>query len=142
MRFWDTSAIIPLLVREPSSAALKVERGLDREMIVWWGTQVECTSTIARLERIGELTSGRVTVALDRFDALRRTWDEVEPAEVVRTRARRLLRVHPLRAADALQLAAALAAAEGRPDALPFVCLDGRLNGAAEREGFEIVDPS
>jgi uncharacterized protein len=73
---------------------------------------------------------------LDRFAG---TWDEVQPSESVRETARRLLRVHDLRAADAVQLAAALAAAEGRPGTLTVVCLDERLGIAAEREGFTLI---
>jgi hypothetical protein len=49
------------------------------------------------------------------------------------------LRVHDLRVADALQLAAALAAAEARPATLAVVCLDDRLGAAAEREGFPVL---
>lgn len=44
-----------------------------------------------------------------------------------------------LRAADALQLAAALAAAENNPSALSIVTLDDRLAEAAEREGFPLM---
>jgi hypothetical protein len=54
--------------------------------------------------------------------------------------ASRLLRVHPLRAADALQLAAALAAAKGDPSSLDVVCLDQRLSEAARREGFRVLE--
>jgi predicted nucleic acid-binding protein len=53
--------------------------------------------------------------------------------------ALRLLRVHALRAADSLQLAAAIVAAEHEPSALEFVSLDERLNEAASREGFRIL---
>ncbi len=53
----------------------------------------------------------------------------------------RLLRTHSLRAADALQLAAARAASEERPDTLPFVTLDERLALAAQREGFAVIQP-
>lgn len=58
--------------------------------------------------------------------------------EQLKDLAKRLLRVHPLRTADALQLAAALVyRAEGSP--LDFVCLDERLCSAAEREGFIVI---
>jgi hypothetical protein len=52
----------------------------------------------------------------------------------------RLLRVHPLRAADSLQLAAAVVASEGDPGELPFVCLDEKLAQAASREGFVCLE--
>jgi predicted nucleic acid-binding protein len=78
---------------------------------------------------------------LGRLGALARAWREVQPVMAVRETAIRLLRVHPLRSADALQLASAIVAAEGHPATLPLVTLDGRLAQAAEREGFVIVRP-
>jgi hypothetical protein len=66
-------------------------------------------------------------------------WQEIVPADAIRTGAQRLLRVHPQRAADALQLAAAIAASEGDPETLAFVCLDDRLAETAAREGFSLV---
>jgi predicted nucleic acid-binding protein len=57
----------------------------------------------------------------------------------VERRARRLLALHPLRAADALQLASALVACDERPDRLPLVTLDERLAAAAMREGFRVL---
>ena len=63
----------------------------------------------------------------------------MSPTERVRESARRFLRVHHLRAADALQLGAAFVAAEGVPSSLALVTLDSRLAEAALREGFEVV---
>ncbi len=54
----------------------------------------------------------------------------------------RFLRVHPLRAADALQLAAAFTASERRPASLEIVTLDERLADAARKEGFTLIDVS
>ncbi len=62
--------------------------------------------------------------------------------EVVRRHAERVVEAHPLRAADALQIAAALVAAEEDPGSLPFVTLDRNLAEAAEREGFRVYLPS
>jgi predicted nucleic acid-binding protein len=102
---------------------------------VWWGTPVECASAIARLERDGAPPE-RVVEAFARLDDIARAWTEVEPHDEVRDVARRLLRVHPLRAADALQLAAAYVIAERRPATLEVVTLDERLRLAAMKEGF------
>jgi hypothetical protein len=77
---------------------------------------------------------------LDRLKQLAAGWHEIEPSEIVRENAIRFLRVHPLRAADALQLAAAFMASERRPPSLQIVTLDERLADAARREGFELVD--
>ena len=78
--------------------------------------------------------------ALERLDSLAEGWNEVQPVAAVRITARRLLRVHPLRTADALQLAAAVVAAEGVPASLDLVTLDDRLAAAARREGFVVRD--
>jgi hypothetical protein len=66
-------------------------------------------------------------------------WVEIEPSPAVRENAGRVLLLHPLRAADALQLAAALVWAGGRPAGHELVCLDERLREAAAREGFAIL---
>jgi predicted nucleic acid-binding protein len=139
MRFWDASAIVPLLVFEPSSELLLDLLERDPVMVVWWGAPVECTSAIARRERDGALTVADATTALERLRAVAAGWHEVLPVDPVRGTAQRLLRVHPLRSADSLQLAAAIVAAEHEPPTLEFVSLDERLNDAASREGFRTV---
>ena len=111
----------------------------DERLVVWWGTRVECASGLARPEREGALTADGVGEAFTAIDALTNLWAEVEPSARLRDVARRLLRTHPLRTADALQLSAAITASEQRPANLPFVCLDARLVTAATREGFRIV---
>ncbi len=115
------------------------EHGRDPEVVVWWATEVECESGIARGEREGLLTGAEGTLARERLEELRERWVEVEPAEPQRKAARRLLRTHPLRAGDALQLSAALVAAEADPVTLELVTLDDRLADAARREGFQVV---
>jgi hypothetical protein len=138
MRFWDASAIVPLLLDEPESPALRQLLRGDAGLVVWWGTPVECASAIARVARDGALTSRDETTALDLLRTLERSWHEILPTTPVRQTAQRLLRVHPLRAADALQLAAALAWAAGDPLGLCLVTRDDRLADAARREGFEL----
>ena len=141
MRFWDTSAVVPLLTDEPSSAAVLRQFERDPQLVAWWGTEIECVSAVTRREREGALDAQSMVGALDRLDALSLVWTEVEPGQRVRQVAVRLLRVHPLRSADALQLAAAIVASEDQPASLPFVTLDDRLAQAAEREGFPVVRP-
>lgn len=140
MRFWDSSAIVPLLVREATTEAMRSIAEEDPVMLVWWATPIECVSAIARLERDGDLTSGATLAALERLDALVEGCNEVQPVEAARRAARRLLRVHRLRTADALQLAAAVVAAEGHPASLEVVTLDDRLIEAARREGFVVLE--
>jgi predicted nucleic acid-binding protein len=108
----------------------------DAGVLAWWGTRVECESAIARLERDRMLGPRSAATARGRLARFAATWQEVQPSEALREDALRLLRTHELRAADALQLAAGVAAAEGKPTTLAFVCLDDRLADAAEVEGF------
>lgn len=142
MRYWDSSALLPLLVAEAASPVVRQEFELDPEVIAWWATEAECVSVLARLERDGTLESAAMGQALRRLDRLAASWHEVQPVTAVRTTAIRLLRVHPLRTADAFQLAAAIIAAEDQPATLPLVTLDGRLAQAADREGFVVTHPA
>ena len=109
-------------------------------MFVWWGSEVECVSALARGERDGALDASAITRALHILRELAAEWHEIDPNDAIREAAARFLRVHPLRAADALQLAAAFAAAERRPASLELVTLDDRLANAARKEGFDVVD--
>ena len=139
MRFWDSSAVVALLVDELASPSVRAAHADDIAMATWWGTEVECASALARLEREGRLDATQMADAVERLDELAAGWAEVQPVQRIRRAALRLLRVHPLRAADALQLAAAVAAAEDHPASLPVVTLDDRLGDAAGREGFRVV---
>jgi predicted nucleic acid-binding protein len=140
VKFWDSSAIVPLIVAEPTTRRLQSLAGSDTEMLVWWGSEIECVSALARLEREAALDAKGVAIASRRLGELAHAWHEVEANEAVRDSALRFLRVHPLRAADALQLAAAFEAAEHRPTSLQFVTLDERLANAAQKEGFAMVE--
>ena len=138
MKFWDSSAVVALLVDEPAQAIVQRELELDPGMIVWWATRVECVSALVRRERDQSIDAASTRKALDQLRKLGDEWHEVLPTRVLRNAAERLLRVHVLRAADALQLAAALTAAADDPSTLEFFCLDERLKDAAEREGFRV----
>ena len=140
MRFWDASAVVPLLMIDTATQDLQRLAAADPAMLVWWATEVECASAIARLEREGALDDAAVIGAFDRLQRLAASWHEVDASDAVREAAVRFLRVHPLRAADALQLAAAFVAAERRPASLEVVTLDDRLAAAARKEGFALIE--
>ncbi len=140
MRFWDASAVVPLLVGEAASDVVEEILRHDPVMLVWWATEAECASALARLERSNVLAPDDLEIALTRLAELSPGWHEIQAVPSVRRTALRLLRTHPLRAADALQLAAALIASEGNPASLEVVALDDRLIEAARREGFVVVD--
>jgi predicted nucleic acid-binding protein len=141
MRFWDSSAIVPLIVEEERSRACRALRRVDRTMIVWIFARTEITSALYRLARDGHLDKKDVAAALRRLERLSRTWTEVEAVDPVRDRAERALAVHALSAADALQLGAALVAARDRPKHRSFVTADTRLGDAATAEGFDVIVP-
>jgi predicted nucleic acid-binding protein len=135
--FWDTSALIRLLVREPDrDRVLSVVARLDPGIAIWWATPVEAESAISRREREGALSPADAQLARIALDRLVSRCAEVGPSNDVRATARRLLRTHALRAADALQLAAALVWAAGNPEGHAFCSTDERLREAASREGF------
>lgn len=140
MRFWDASAIVSLLIAQVSTRRLQALAARDPDMLVWWASEVECASAIARLERNAMLDPQAAVLAFNRLKQFAAGWHEVDPSDMIRETAVRLLRVHPLRVADALQLAAAFVAAEQRPSSLEMITLHNRLASAAQKEGFPVLD--
>ena len=136
--FWDSSALVPLLFPEDHSAALTALVVGDREITIWWATPLECQSAMHRRHRESALPRASLAMATERLRSLVELADTVSPTDEVRRRAARLVAVHPLRAADALQLAAALLWCEEQPHNEGFVCLDARLRDAARNEGFDV----
>jgi predicted nucleic acid-binding protein len=139
MKYWDSSALIPLVVDDRSTEPIAILFHADPHIVTWWATPIECVSSMARRERDGSLDASATVTALSRLARFQAGWQEVQPVDALRDLAVRLLRVHVLRAADSLQLAAAIIASENRPASLDFVCLDKRLSLAAQREGFNVL---
>lgn len=135
--FWDSSALVPLCVHEATSR--QAQSQLRKSMpVVWWGTPVEVHSAIARLHRQGKLKDVEKQGALSRLALLGQGWREILPGDPVRDLAMRLMAGHELRAADSLQLAAALVWCQQRPARRIFVCADQRLSHAAGQVGFTV----
>jgi predicted nucleic acid-binding protein len=139
MKFWDSSALVPLIVPEPETRTLCGLLKADPAIAVWWGSRLECAAALARLERERRITGPHMAQARARLDLLADQWVEISPTPQARDQAERLLRVHALRSADAHQLAAALVASGHRPGSLEFVTIDQRLADAARREGFRLL---
>ena len=139
MRYWDTSALVPLVVAEAQTQRMRSLLEEDPHIVTWAWTAVEFASAVERRARQGELTREQRRDALSRFAELAAVWDEVTDVLAVRRHALAVLARHPLRAADAAQLGAALAVAAEQAPPLGFVCLDDRLLDAAEREGLRPV---
>ena len=135
--FWDASALVPLCVAQGASGLVGAA-SQSRSITAWWGSPVEVTSAFARLFRNQEIDQQDLRLAMTRLTELRRRWIEVQPTGVLRDLAEALLQRHPLRAADALQLAAALVWAKQFPRKRLFVCFDGRLAEASGKEGFTV----
>jgi predicted nucleic acid-binding protein len=138
--FWDSSALTPLCAEQSTSDHA---RALLPQFppAVWWSASVEIRSAVERLYRSGDLDHDSKLLALARLYELSRNWDEVQPSDAVRDRAKALLDIYPLRAADGLQLAAALVWCRNRPAGRTFLCADRRLSEAATRAGFTVVVP-
>ncbi len=121
------SAVASLCVIEPRSAAAKSILVKDPSIVVWWVTRTECLSAFVRQAREGDLGVAGERPARQVLEALAESWLEIQPTETVRAGAERLLAVHPLRAADAFQLAAAVEWCQRRTKDMGFVSFDTRL---------------
>lgn len=142
MRFWDISSLVPLVVREAASATIERLFLDDRELAVWWAARVEFASALARRRRAGTLSEVEAERASEDLRDLIAGSFEIEPAEEIRNRAIELLFRHELRAADALQLAAAVFWSDDMPGGSSFVCLDRRLRAASRAQGFTVLPSS
>ena len=141
MRFWDTSALVPVFVAERETRIVRRWLRQDRVVVVWSLTRVELLSALARRRREDPGAARRLAAGRRRILAAWPRWTEVTAVDAVRRHAERLVETHPLRAADALQLAAALIALDQDPAGFTFVTLDQRQAEAAEREGFQVLGP-
>ena len=139
MRFWDSSAVVPLLVEQDASSRVAEWVAEDDAIALWTLTPIEVISALRRLVRDRAIEERAARLAEGRVDDLVRDCHLVLDVDAVKSLATRLLRLHPLRAFDALQLGAALHWAEAHPQGRTFHTLDSRLGVAAEREGFAVV---
>jgi hypothetical protein len=135
--FWDTSVLVPLCVDQAHTPQALRFQG-KYQAAVWWATHVEIVSALARMLRRQEITPRAYAQALLQAEGLANLWDVVEPSVKVARQARALLELYPLRAADALQLAAALEWCEGKPKGIVFLSFDQRLREAATLAGFTL----
>jgi len=139
VRYWDASALVPLIVVETDTQLVRAWLSEDEAIVTWIWSRTEVTSAIERRTRQGEISSSQRRQILERLDALASTWDEISDVLAVRSKAEELLSRHPLRAADAGQLSAALLLQEYVGATLSFACLDQRLRAAALIEGLEVL---
>lgn len=139
--FWDASALVPLCIQEAATDQVRLH--LRRfAPVVWWASMVEVHSAISRLRRNGAIDTSERDGALTRLNILSQGWREILPDDALRNLAGALLDTYTLRAADSLQLAAALTWCQQRPDKKTFISGDKRLSGAAQSAGFAVVELS
>ena len=141
MRFWDSSAIVPLVVVEAASARLVAYVAESNPMYIWWSTRIEVTAALTRRERADARRDADWSACFLALNEMAEDWREVLPTDPVRRSAERLLRRHDLCAVASLQLAAALIACDDLPSGQEFICLDARLRRAAAAEGFRLLPP-
>lgn len=139
MRFWDSSALLSLVLPEPDSFRTMSLFPSDPEVALWWATPVECVGALARAKRSGRISASGLRKAKASLDYMFEFASEIPPWDAVREQAGHFATLHHLRAADALQLAAAFEWCAGEPHSASFVCLDDRLRGAAALEGFRVL---
>ena len=142
MRYWDASALVPVVVAEPDSESVRAWLSEDDHIVTWVWTRTEITSAIERRAREGSLSRRQRYEALERLYAFAASWDEVTEILAVRTRADALLARHPLRAADAGQLGAALLIREELADTLTLRLPRPATFMAAERESLRVTPGS
>jgi len=134
--FWDTSALVPLCVHQgttPNAIALYKLHSV----VVWWTTSVEIASALARLLRMKQISPADCAKARKLANVLSDSWSVIQPSDALRTRALHLVERCDLRAADSLQLAAALEWCEGVPQGRVLLTADERLRQAAILNGFD-----
>ncbi len=139
MKFWDSSAIVPLIIQEEQSKLCENLLKEDSQILVWTYTATEVLSALFRKYREGKLSDQELLIPQEKLNQLESSWSEVLPKESIKLRAHRLLATHSLRAADALQLAAALVAFRDQPEEKHFITFDQNLVKAARQEGFKVI---
>lgn len=133
--FWDASALVPLCIRQKITPKV-VALYNAYEAIIWWATPVEIASAIARLLRMKEISASECAKARKLAHSLADTWSVIQPSDALRSRAVQFVDRYDLRAADALQLVAALEWCDDAPQGRIFLTADERLREAALLSGF------
>jgi uncharacterized protein len=136
LAFWDTSALVPLCVGQ-STTPHAIALYKSYEAVVWWATPVEIASALAQLVRMKQLDSSDWAKARQLAAALADAWFVIQPSDGLRAKATQLVDRYDLRAADALQLAAALEWCQDVPQGRVFLTADQKLREAAVLAGFD-----
>ncbi|HVY61516.1 MAG TPA: PIN domain-containing protein [Planctomycetota bacterium] len=142
MRFWDSSALVPLVIEEGRSRACRDLYRADPGITAWTFAALEVLGGCCRRRREGALQDDAFATARARLEVAARRWRFVPDTPPIREAAARGLLTYELKTADALQLAAALVWCEGRLSGRQFVAGDDKLLAAAAAEGFTTIRPA
>lgn len=134
--FWDTSALVPLFVGQTSTPHAK-QIFENYSIVIWWAAPVEIAGALARLLRMKKINSQEYSESRKLAGEMSSLWSTIRPSDSLRTRATRVVEHYDLRAADALQLAAALEWCGDQPQGRMFLTVDRRLRQAATLTGFD-----
>lgn len=128
---------MPLCVSQPKTTGARLLYG-RYGIVAWWATRVEVMSGLTRLDRMGQISHDQFLIGKRIAMEIAESWISVGPTESIAGAACSMLELYPLRAADALQLASALAWCEGKPKGNVFLTFDQRLREAAGLAGFTL----
>ena len=135
--YFDTSAVVPLLIAEPGSArAASLWDSADRIVSIRL-VYPETRAALAQAERLGRLTARQLRDAVTGFDSLFEEIDIVEVDDALARRAGELAEVRQLRGYDAVHLAAA---DRVRDPNVVVIAGDGALLDAATAEGMAVAE--
>jgi predicted nucleic acid-binding protein len=107
------------------------------DVVVWWSTPVELASALARLVHMQQLEASDYAKGRRLAQTLADSWSVIQPSDALRASAAQLVERFDLRAADALQLAAAVQWCEHAPQGRVFLTADQELREAALLSGFD-----
>jgi predicted nucleic acid-binding protein len=134
--FWDTSALVPLCIRQDiTPGMIAVYRSYD--VVIWWAAPVEIASALARLTRMKQINSSEWAKAKQLAQTLSDSWGTIQPSDKLCAKAIQLVERYDLHSADSLQLAAALEWCENMPNGRVFLTADEKLRAAALLAGFD-----
>jgi uncharacterized protein len=136
MNYWDSSALVTLFVEQPCSRKYRALHERDAQVVTAWHSVPECASAFCHLRREGLVTEAQLTELLARLQAQAANWYILSSGTRLEHLTLRMLRIHPLRAMDALHLAAACLVRGDEIAPMGFFCDDTRLAEAAAKEGF------
>jgi len=134
--YFDTSAVIPLLVGEPSSGTCtrlwnEAARSISVRLLY-----PEARAALARAERMGRITARAHAAALIELETIVTEIDHIEITAELARDAGDLAQAHRLRGYDAVHLAGALVAHDAE---LVLVTRDNDLAGAANALGLSVA---